>query len=297
MRPGCQPCSYYMKTGRCKFGATCKFTHPVNRPQTVPRLLPPSPTPRSPFPASPSSRFSEHYESESYDPFSGGSPVLQSTRQPSYAPYDPPGYRNPIKPASPPSFIYPARPYSPPSSTPPFAGYSPMGGPPGPFGHPPPAIDPHARGYGGAVGGWGTRNAFTPDCPTFVSNGSCPEGNKCRYKHPKLSVYPRRPGQPACRHFLMHRRCDFGNTCKFDHPPPDTTGGGLVIPALDTGVYPERPGEPDCKFYVKHGSCQFGMTCKFNHPPRPAAGVGDNGLGAVEAGAVAAAAADPSIPE
>ena len=27
-RPGREPCEFYMKTGRCKFGATCKFDHP-----------------------------------------------------------------------------------------------------------------------------------------------------------------------------------------------------------------------------------------------------------------------------
>lgn len=30
-RPGENTCSYYMKTGICKFGSTCKFHHPVNR--------------------------------------------------------------------------------------------------------------------------------------------------------------------------------------------------------------------------------------------------------------------------
>jgi len=280
VRPGAQPCSYYMKTGRCKFGATCKFTHPPNSSpmshQTPPQLR----SPQSHFGGSPT-RFPEPYKSEPYDPYAGGSPVMPSARQPAFTPYESVagGYRNPIKPASPPpSFMNFAQPYSPPASTPPYSAYSPMGGPPA--GYPPPAIDPHARGYAGSVAGWGARNAFTQNCPTFVSNGSCPEGNKCRFKHPKLSSYPRRPGQPACRHFLIHQRCDFGNTCKFDHPPP----GAIcrpVIPALDEGSYPQRPGEPDCKFYMKHGTCQFGLTCKFNHPPRgkPTGGVPSLGVG------------------
>merc|ERR1712032_961676 len=263
VRPGVQACSYYMKTGRCKYGATCKFNHPPNGGHTL--LQPPSP-PRSPF-VSPT-RFAERYEPESYDPFASTSPGLRPTAQPAYPPYEPiaGGYRSPIKPASPPSFMYSAQPYSPPASTSPYS-YSPMAGPPGPFAPPPPAMD-HSRGYAGSVGGWaGARNAFTPNCPTFVSNGSCPEGNKCRFKHPKLSSYPRRPGQPPCRHYLMHQRCDFGNTCKFDHPPPGGNGKPLIS-TLDAGLYPNRPGQPDCRFYMKHGTCQFGLTCKFNHPPR-----------------------------
>jgi hypothetical protein len=27
-RPTATPCSYYMRTGRCNFGMTCKFHHP-----------------------------------------------------------------------------------------------------------------------------------------------------------------------------------------------------------------------------------------------------------------------------
>lgn len=30
-RPGEATCSYYLKTGTCKFGGCCKFHHPINR--------------------------------------------------------------------------------------------------------------------------------------------------------------------------------------------------------------------------------------------------------------------------
>ena len=30
-RPGEPDCSYYMRTGLCRFGATCRFNHPPNR--------------------------------------------------------------------------------------------------------------------------------------------------------------------------------------------------------------------------------------------------------------------------
>lgn len=35
-RPGEATCSYYMKTGICKFGSSCKFHHPVNRKEAEP---------------------------------------------------------------------------------------------------------------------------------------------------------------------------------------------------------------------------------------------------------------------
>ncbi|KAK4487960.1 hypothetical protein RD792_003698, partial [Penstemon davidsonii] len=31
-------------------------------------------------------------------------------------------------------------------------------------------------------------------------------------------------------------------------------------------VYPERPGQPECQFYLKTGDCKFGAVCKFHHP-------------------------------
>lgn len=32
-RPGEQHCSYYLKTSKCKFGATCRYDHPDLRPE------------------------------------------------------------------------------------------------------------------------------------------------------------------------------------------------------------------------------------------------------------------------
>ncbi|ESQ41646.1 hypothetical protein EUTSA_v10013743mg [Eutrema salsugineum] len=31
-------------------------------------------------------------------------------------------------------------------------------------------------------------------------------------------------------------------------------------------VFPERPGQPECEFYMKTGDCKFGTVCKFHHP-------------------------------
>lgn len=36
VRPEAEDCSYYMKTGTCKFGSNCKFNHPVRRKNQVP---------------------------------------------------------------------------------------------------------------------------------------------------------------------------------------------------------------------------------------------------------------------
>lgn len=31
-------------------------------------------------------------------------------------------------------------------------------------------------------------------------------------------------------------------------------------------VFPERPDQPECQFYMKTGDCKFGVMCKFHHP-------------------------------
>lgn len=35
LRPGAEDCSFYMKTGSCKFGSTCKFNHPLPNPRRI----------------------------------------------------------------------------------------------------------------------------------------------------------------------------------------------------------------------------------------------------------------------
>jgi hypothetical protein len=31
-------------------------------------------------------------------------------------------------------------------------------------------------------------------------------------------------------------------------------------------VFPERPGQPECQFYMKTGDCKYGAVCRFHHP-------------------------------
>lgn len=40
----------------------------------------------------------------------------------------------------------------------------------------------------------------------------------------------------------------------------------------DSG-FPERPGQPECQYYMKTGDCKFGMSCRFHHPKERASAV------------------------
>ncbi|KAL2644655.1 hypothetical protein R1flu_012242 [Riccia fluitans] len=47
--------------------------------------------------------------------------------------------------------------------------------------------------------------------------------------------------------------------------------------------FPERPGQPECQYYMKTGDCKFGITCKYHHPkdratPSPTCGLSPMGL-------------------
>ncbi|KAI3946593.1 hypothetical protein MKX01_014451 [Papaver californicum] len=62
--------------------------------------------------------------------------------------------------------------------------------------------------------------------------------------------------------------------------PSDTTNAGVQgfssfrsgsapsgIYALQReNVFPERPDQPECQFYMKTGDCKFGAVCRFHHP-------------------------------
>ncbi|GER28257.1 zinc finger family protein [Striga asiatica] len=59
--------------------------------------------------------------------------------------------------------------------------------------------------------------------------------------------------------------------------PQDETGGvgsqfhSRTVPIgyyayQGDNIFPERPGEPECQFYMKTGDCKFGAVCKFHHP-------------------------------
>ncbi|CAH8331849.1 unnamed protein product [Eruca vesicaria subsp. sativa] len=84
------------------------------------------------------------------------------------------------------------------------------------------------------------------------------------YALPSVNVFPERPGQPECQFYIKTGDCKFGTVCKFHHPrdrqppPPDSLLSPIGLPL--------RPGEPLCVFYSRYGICKFGPSCKFNHP-------------------------------
>ncbi|KAK4484345.1 hypothetical protein RD792_006922 [Penstemon davidsonii] len=81
-----------------------------------------------------------------------------------------------------------------------------------------------------------------------------------------LSVFylPERPEQPECRYFMNNGSCKYGPDCKYHHPREKISQ--LASSSLGPLGLPLRPGQPICSYYTFYGLCKYGPTCKFDHP-------------------------------
>ncbi|XP_074564314.1 zinc finger CCCH domain-containing protein ZFN-like isoform X1 [Curcuma longa] len=70
---------------------------------------------------------------------------------------------------------------------------------------------------------------------------------------------------------------------KFSSYRPSSVTMGLYTAIPRENVFPDRPGQPECQFYMKTGDCKFGAVCRFHHPrersiPAPNCGLSPLGL-------------------
>ncbi|KAF8049995.1 hypothetical protein N665_2070s0003 [Sinapis alba] len=67
-----------------------------------------------------------------------------------------------------------------------------------------------------------------------------------------------------CRFFMNTGTCKYGVDCKYSHPKEK------VLPSppnlLNSVVLPARPGQPACGNFKAYGFCKYGENCKFDHP-------------------------------
>ncbi|KAF7804820.1 BTB/POZ domain-containing protein [Senna tora] len=232
--PPCQgekECSYYLKTGQCKFGITCKFHHPqpagTSMPASAPQFYQQVQSPTVPLP----------------EQFGGASTSLRV------------GVARP--PMMPGSYVQGA--YGPVLLSPgvvPFPGWSPYSAPVSPV------LSPSAQPAVGATSLYGvtqmssSTSAFArPYAPLLSSVGYSGSSQK-------EQLFPERPGEPECQYYLRTGDCKYGLACRFHHPRDRTATRPLLSPI---GL-PLRPGVQPCAFYLQNGHCKFGSTCKFDHP-------------------------------
>ncbi|KAG5408666.1 hypothetical protein IGI04_004985 [Brassica rapa subsp. trilocularis] len=78
----------------------------------------------------------------------------------------------------------------------------------------------------------------------------------------KEQTFPQRPGQPECQYFMRTGDCKFGNSCRFHHPLEAASPKGVNLSPIGL---PIRPGTAQCSHFAQHGVCKFGPACKFDH--------------------------------
>ncbi|XP_020874837.1 zinc finger CCCH domain-containing protein 32 [Arabidopsis lyrata subsp. lyrata] len=217
VREGDNECSYYLKTGQCKFGITCKFHHPQPAGTTVP-----------PPPPASAPQFYPSVQSLMPDQYGGPSSSLRVART--------------LLPGS-----YMQGAYGPMLLTPgvvPIPGWSPYSAPVSP------ALSPGAQHAVGATSLYGVTqlSSTTPSLPGVYPSLSSPTG-----VIQKEQAFPERPGEPECQYYLKTGDCKFGTSCKFHHPRDRVPPRANCI--LSPIGLPLRPGVQRCTFYLNDVCC------------------------------------------
>ncbi|KAG6431870.1 hypothetical protein SASPL_103440 [Salvia splendens] len=269
-RLGEPPCQYYLRTGTCKFGSSCKFNHPKNDGASFTS----APLNTYGYPLRPGEKECSYYLKTGqckfhmtckFDhPQSDGTsvsasarpfyPTPQSLSSPSPELYDSTtsSYRVGRPSLFPGSFVAGA--YGPmllPGVVP-IPNWSPHSGPVSP------APSPGAQASVGASSVYGLSQL-----------GSSSPAFRGAYSHLPLSAgssgsivqeqkFPQRPGQPDCKYYMRTGDCKYGPSCRYNHTEFNCALSPLGLPL--------RPRVQACSFYMQNGQCKFGRTCKYDHP-------------------------------
>ncbi|CAH8361521.1 unnamed protein product [Eruca vesicaria subsp. sativa] len=67
-----------------------------------------------------------------------------------------------------------------------------------------------------------------------------------------------------CRFFMKTGACKYGDSCKYSHPKERMLSS--LPNLLNPAVLPARPGQPACGNFKAYGFCKYGASCKFDHP-------------------------------
>ncbi|KAM2763354.1 hypothetical protein PS2_014972 [Malus domestica] len=304
VRPEAEDCSYYLKTGSCKFGSNCKFNHPVRRkPNQVPKERVKD---KDESAENPSQTECKYYLRSGGCKYGENCRYSHSREKPSVAPVLELNFLGlPIRPderecpyymrngsckyASNCRFNHPD-PTTTGGSDPP-SGYG-NGGPaslqgasqstvapwsaPRPLNEspvystliipPPQVVSSQNSEWNGYQASAYVPERIMPARPPYMMNNSLAEINIYKqYPHQnQVEEFPERPGQPFCSYFLRTGDCKFKSNCKYHHPKTHTAVAPQI--ALSDKGLPLRPDQSICTHYSRYGLCKFGPACKFDHP-------------------------------
>ncbi|KAF5459994.1 hypothetical protein F2P56_019896 [Juglans regia] len=282
VRPEAEDCAFYLKTGTCKFGSTCRFNHPVRRKNQY-------------YMRSGGCKYGDACKySHTRDKISGTT-LLELNF-----------LGLPIRPGEKECPFY-------------MRTGSCKYGANCRFNHPDPTAvggsdNPSGYGNGGSttldasqssIASWSSSRKFNETAPfapivlspshgvpsqnpewnglqapvylpersmhppvTYVMSPAGTETNVYTHHKQQIQVeeYPERPGYPECSYFLKTGDCKYKSNCRYHHPK-DRIVKSPPCALSDKGL-PLRPIQDQniCAHYSRYGICKFGPACKFDHP-------------------------------
>ncbi|KAK1396135.1 Zinc finger CCCH domain-containing protein 3 [Heracleum sosnowskyi] len=292
-RPGEPDCIYFLRTGMCGYGATCRFNHPSNLPLQIGQY-------EGEFPQRIGQPDCEYFLKTGMCKYgssckyhhrldrNGAGPVMLNTLGLPMRQDEKPcpyymrtgackfGIACKFHHSQPDHGVSVTRPSHYGSTT--SSGLSYGGGrpawslpkttyisPPGPEGQQTyvPVIYPPSQGMVSAPE-WNTYMSSMSPAPSTNVYGESGFSGHIPLSYSGISHLPERPDQPECRYFMNNGSCKYGSDCKYHHPREKIAllAAGYIGPL---GL-PLRPGQAVCSYYSMYGLCKFGPTCRYDHP-------------------------------
>ncbi|XP_076918099.1 zinc finger CCCH domain-containing protein ZFN-like [Bidens hawaiensis] len=278
MEPGSYPvregepdCSYYIRTGLCRFGAMCRFNHPPNRSLAIATAKM-----RGEYPERPGQAECQYYLKTGTCKFGATCKFHHPRDMAGRVSLNVLGY--PLRPNEPecPYYLRIGQckfgntckfHHSQPSNM--MVTYS--GSSVYPTVQSP--TSPGQHSYPGGVSNWSmSRASFVPS-PRWQAPSNYPQmilpqgvisvpGWNAAYRGSMGSISSLENQQQAITNSQIY------GTSQLNESANETLSGAYssyyALPREN--VFPERPGQPDCQFYMKTGDCKFGAVCRFHHP-------------------------------
>lgn len=277
-RPGEPDCSYYIRTGLCRFGATCRFNHPPNR-----KLAIAAARMKAEFPERVGQPECQYF-------LKTGTCKFGATCK-FHHPRDKAGVAGRVSLNI---LGYPLRPneiecaYYLRTGQCKFAGtckfHHPQpsnvvvplrGSPVYPTVHSP--TTPGQQSYPGGITNWSRASFITSprwQAPSSYTPLILPQGV---VSVPGWNTYSGQLGSVSSPESQQAGNSQVYGTSRQSEAASASSRGAFspfhsgsvslgFYPLQGENVFPERPGQPECQFYMKTGDCKFGAVCRFHHP-------------------------------
>ncbi|WOH15296.1 hypothetical protein DCAR_0934833 [Daucus carota subsp. sativus] len=277
VREGEPDCSYYIRTGLCRFGNSCRFNHPTNR-----KLAIATARMRGEYPERIGQQECQYY-------LKTGTCKFGATCK-FHHPRDKAGIEGrvslnvlgyPLRPNELECVYYLRTGQCKFGSTCKFHHPQPSnmmvsyrGSPIYPIGA---ATTPGQQSYAGGIANWPlSRASFIPNSrwqgPSNYAPLILPQGvvsvqgwNSYNGQLGSLSPAEQQETTGNSQHYATSHQSEVATGGTY----PSYRSGSVPVGyyALQReNVFPERPGQPECQFYMKTGDCKYGAVCRFHHP-------------------------------